>query len=373
MNLNRSLLLALLVLCFAEAAIALPPEAQGKVTTSDPSKPLPPSAPVSEEGFNPFDSLASTKNTFNQVEGSMVQMAFPSLLSLAERGEFHVLEELFKEWRSPSQRLLDGRRKLPALLSWSQQVYTPRTRSDQYQMIQKWKAAYPKSALAALTEASYWHQRAWDARGYGYADTVSKEGWKLFRDRLAQAEKILKDTRAFSGNNALWYDLYLTLARDQEWAPDKLSALFNEAIGNDPAYLDHYFGMTVQLLPKWGGSLELVDKFISWSAERVEPMDRQSLYTRLYWAVSQHHPNTSNLFEETPASWKKMKAGFDNLLTQYPKSRWNLNAYASFACMAGDRETFITLWNKIGKQPNRDAWHYAWPPELCVRRFFEKS
>jgi hypothetical protein len=47
-------------------------------------------------------------------------------------------------------------------------------------------------ALAYLDYAS-------DARGTGYANTVSETGWKLFSERTAEARRILKEASKLAG------------------------------------------------------------------------------------------------------------------------------------------------------------------------------
>jgi len=46
-----------------------------------------------------------------------------------------------------------------------------------------------------------------------------------------------------------------------------------------------------------------------------------------------------DLFKNSKASWSLMKLGFDQLMLRYPKSTWNLNVYAAFACRANDGAT----------------------------------
>ena len=45
--------------------------------------------------------------------------------------------------------------------------------------------------LLLLLKGQSYVQMAWLARGGGYADTVTRDGWKLFQERLATAENAL--------------------------------------------------------------------------------------------------------------------------------------------------------------------------------------
>jgi hypothetical protein len=61
------------------------------------------------------------------------------------------------------------------------------------------------------------------------------------------------------------------------------------------------------------------------------------------------------LFELTPADWKKMKAGFDDIVKRYPDD-WNYNHYAWFACVARDAATTKQAFEKVGDRLDTSLW-----------------
>src|SRR5262245_43970923 len=52
-----------------------------------------------------------------------------------------------------------------------------------------WCEARKDSALARLVRGTHYMHWAWEARGSGWANSVSEDGWKLFRERLGLAKK----------------------------------------------------------------------------------------------------------------------------------------------------------------------------------------
>ena len=49
----------------------------------------------------------------------------------------------------------------------------------------RWEAAFPESPIRPVAEPSAWIDYAWQARGSGWARTVTDEGWQRFAERLA--------------------------------------------------------------------------------------------------------------------------------------------------------------------------------------------
>jgi hypothetical protein len=60
-----------------------------------------------------------------------------------------------------------------------------------------------------------------------------------------------------------------------------------------------------------------------------------------------------------------MKQGFSDLMKQYPNSKWNLNAFASFACRANDAATYWKARQQIGNVIYAPAWPSNHSVEVC--------
>ncbi len=64
-----------------------------------------------------------------------------------------------------------------------------------------------------------------------------------------------------------------------------------------------------------------------------------------------------------------MRAGFEDLIKLNPTDVAFKNEFASYACRADDRETFLKAWAQIGKDLLREVWHSNYSPDLCEKRF----
>jgi len=285
-------------------------------------------------------------------------------------GNFEELEKLFERWNNPGERLLDGTWKLSAFSVGVQNFYAEGNLwPHRYEPLKQWRLRFPKSKAAAVAEANYWRTYAWHARGPGFANTVTKEGWALFNERIERAEQALLESKEYASDNPLWYREYLEVALSMGWPRSEFRKLFDEAVAKAPLFYHHYYAMTIKLTPAWGGNYEQLEKFAQQSIRRADMSEGASLYARLYWMIDSQLPLNFDLFRDSRVSWPTLQRAFDELRTQRPKSKWILHAYASFACRARDRTTYLRLRAQMGNDKFEDVWHPAHTQDVCDRRY----
>ena len=285
-------------------------------------------------------------------------------------GDARRLERTIDGWNIPSCVYFDGRPRLAALRGAFDAAFSrEQDWTKIYARIQELKKQFPNKTFVALAEADYWIVYAWDARGNGYASSVTQDGWKLFRERLEKAEKVLLDSKDYASANPIWYDEMLTVQSALDRSGDEKTKTFLEGAKKSETYYPLYFTMLNYMLPKWGGSWATVDSFVQWSVDNTKDVDGNSLYARLYWSAYQGLRPEERLFKDTRASWPKMKKGFEDMMARHPQSKWNLNNFAMFACMAGDKKTFRALRKQIGKDVAEDAWQGSETLDLCEAKY----
>jgi len=306
-------------------------------------------------------------------DGPAAMDAFEDRVSLYFWHNGTWLEGVTNAWSDPKCVFDDGRPMLTALDAGYSSNF------QQFKGTQKWdlilnrlkhlKAKFPNQAFVAIAEATYWTEYAWDARGDGLASSVTPDGWKLFHERLENAEKVLNDTKYYSSQLPAWYDEMILVQSALDRPAKDRDKTFLEGTKRFKTYYQTYFTMLNFLSPKWGGSWDTVDNLVQWSVANTKEIDGSSMYARLYWSASGGLLPGTSLFKDTRATWPKMKQGFEDLMARHPKSKWNLNNFAKFACMANDKVTFLKLRDQIG----RDVVDAAWPPntslDLCETKF----
>lgn len=102
---------------------------------------------------------------------------------------------------------------------------------------------------------------AWDARGSGYASSVTEEGWKLFRQRLVLAENCLDEVLDRDPRNVEALDGMITLASARSKGLPEIQRRFDAVIAIDPANESAHSRMLQAVCRKWQGSSELMFQF----------------------------------------------------------------------------------------------------------------
>jgi hypothetical protein len=282
-----------------------------------------------------------------------------TLADLFAAEDYAALDKVAAEWSQGKARFLDGNWKIARFYDaiMDMEMSLP----ERFKRLETWQATYPDSITPRLFHAEAMVKYAWEARGNGVASTVTEEGWKLFKERLATARMELAALNARRTECPHWFVVMQTIALGQGWSREEYEALFDEAIRNDPEYLTFYERKIYYLQPKWYGEEGDELKFVNSLPERVPGGVGEEIYARLAWsgmaAANQRlRESGGRYFPDMGLKWEPMKAGFERICARFPKSNRMRNAYAIFAGKASDWETCNRLLLEIGDQFDMDLW-----------------
>ena len=225
------------------------------------------------------------------------------------------------------------------------------------QQLHRWAKERPESITARVSLALAYLGYAHDARGSGYADTVSKSGWKLFEERAAEARKILEEARKLPSKCPEWYVAMQMVSVDQGWSVPEARALFEEASKFEPEYYTYARELAYYLLPKWSGNAGDTEKFVQETADRIGG-DKGDI---LYFQVAAADYVICGCDNNPDLSWDRIKRGFEASEKLYGVSMANLNRIAYLATYFGERDPIYAdkIMTRIGDQWDAETWgHY---------------
>lgn len=221
--------------------------------------------------------------------------------------------------------------------------------------LKRWAEAYPESATAKIALADTYIAYADLARGTGYANTVTEEGWRLHGERTAMAASILADAAKMKEKDPYWYYVMGQVARGQGWDKQLESALLDAGMAFEPGFYHLYRLHTIFLLPKWYGEPGEAEAFADAISNHVGGKQGKFVYFEIASILTCQCDSDESDIENL--SWPKIKEGYAAMQEMYGVSRMKTNRYAHMAYLAGDKAVAAEIFARIGKDWEPSVWH----------------
>jgi len=192
---------------------------------------------------------------------------------------------------------------------------------------------------------------AWEARGGGYAHTVTEEGWELFRQRLAVARKSIQAAWKADPTDSLGPTLMITIVMGSTGSKPEMEMWFTRAMQNNPDNRQACLDKLYFLYPRWHGSHR---EMIAFGRECFQT---QNWYAPLPTILPDAHRQVAKESADPkacyrqPAVWKDVEAVHKSFLEAFPDSRnvaWHRNRLAKWACDCEQWDEAVRQFAKIG-------------------------
>ena len=298
----------------------------------------------------------------------------PSAASLPTEAEYvQQIRSLFNDWnwdqlekaahdaRTSKARVLGGGWKLymfyDAVTAPPEPASGTTTDSDwtnHIEALKQWAATKPESATALIAQAFAYYSFGLEARGGGYADTVTPEGWKLLEERNEKAAALLVEASRRIEKCPFWYEVMQDVALQQGWTKEQELQLLNAAIQFEPDFYHFYREHANYLLPKWYGEEGETQAFAEEISARVGGQQGEFLYFEIGSMLAcQCDPNRNTL---EGLSWPRLKEGYTALGELYGVSNMKANRFAMMAYLEKDKAAAQPAFEKIGNNWEDRVW-----------------
>jgi hypothetical protein len=188
---------------------------------------------------------------------------------------------------------------------------------------------------------------AWDARGSGYANTITPEGARLMRERLAKAAAALEEAWKLDNSNKYAATEMISCELGQGQGKDRMELWFNRAIAVDPLYYNAYANKLYYLEPKWYGSQQEMLDFARKVSKSAPPdSDLRIFIAKAHRDLSQYSSPGDNsdghdkadYFKGNATAWKDIHDAYMDYLPFHAEGRKNYLRYAELAAYCGQWE-----------------------------------
>ncbi len=209
-------------------------------------------------------------------------------------------------------------------------------------------------------DGDYFTRAAWNARGGGWANSVSNNGWAVFGQRLNQADTILESAYASYPNESEIATTMLTVELGQGQGTDRMELWFQRAVKADPNDYSAYKSKEWYLQPRWFGSVDDIVTFgqqcaatnnWTWKIPMIFPIGVAE--------ASQTNPEVY----QNPQIWDQLVKVYGDYLSKYPKASMYRTNFAKHAYDGGHmdvaREQFKILGDDWDRGVVNEADHEA--------------
>lgn len=186
--------------------------------------------------------------------------------------------------------------------------------------------------------------RAWMARGGGYADSVTREGWKAFAEEMDQAERYLTNSWSLGAMNGTARQM-MRLELGQGEGRDRMELWFERAMELNPGDYEACTEKLWYLMPRWHGDHDEVLEF----GRRCVTHPRWNGQVPLALMRARELISYDEPKEDRAAYWRRkevwsdVRRSFERFFELNPKDvSWRHN-YAWFAWRAQD-------WDELNRQ-----------------------
>ena len=279
---------------------------------------------------------------------------------LLKIGDFESLERIAKLLRDEKRRYPSGEWQLRGFydgLQGGQGSFEVSAREKYQKRLNEWQAAFPDSITCqvALADALIWW--AWDARGSGWASTVSDKGWARFRRDLEKAWKVMQEAAMLQEQDPELYVNFITAAMGLSKGNSATDEIFERGQKVEPTYFGLYRSRVTDLLPRWGGSARKVEAFAAASADATRDIAGETLYALIASNVL-GYVKKEEYQVEYDFSWERIEQGYRDLLERFPDDDSQREFFCYIACMHHERAVAAELFRALEGQEPEQAFKY---------------
>ncbi len=304
---------------------------------------------------SPATIAQETAPESSEVQDGSARVLHAQVLGLFESGQFGQIDALAQQLRSQRVRFRGGAWQLNVLYGAIDSPGSMTETDVDWQALiaklQAWIASDQGSPTPRIALARAYLTFAWKARGNGFANTVTQQGWALFGERVQEARTTLEEARGLSANCPEWYRAMQTVALAQAWPRKQMDSLVQAAMAHDPGY--YYFALAEAnyLLPKWYGKPGDTEAYVAQLADAIGGRDGDAMYF-----IVAAHVNCCRGTQAPGMDETRVQRGFAALDQLYGSTNRERNEAAFLAVRAGDVSTAQALFARIGNDWSGAVW-----------------
>ncbi|MBI3866890.1 MAG: hypothetical protein HY299_00015 [Verrucomicrobia bacterium] len=212
---------------------------------------------------------------------------------------------------------------------WSGRLQPKRYEALEAALLRHWG----NEAWVYRFKGTHFKEFAWEARGNGYADTVSEEGWRLFSERLEIAERALLKSWEMNPSDPETARALMGVELGQGRGRDRLEQWFSRAMKLNTNFYEACSIKLTYLEPKWHGSARQMLEFGRECARSKEwGWSVPLIIAEAHQSLARYDQREGQDYWADPSVWPEIESCFEAFFARYGEQGlgWRHN-YARFA------------------------------------------
>jgi hypothetical protein len=222
----------------------------------------------------------------------------------------------------------------------------------------KWRKELPESPTPLIALGRAHLEYAWQARGGGFANTVTEEGWELFHGRLTEARRLLEQAVEMGVKDAEAHRQLIQVAKGQDLDKEQARAWLDAGRKIDPTYSFLYTAMAEYLLPRWHGEPGDVEKLANEIPTLVPGDDGLEAMAMVAFTVSRYDGPIDSTLLYGEYDHRLLVKGAEVLARRFPNSRRHVHFAALCTLVAQDHAAARRVRPAVGELGEKDG---VWP------------
>lgn len=189
--------------------------------------------------------------------------------------------------------------------------------------------------LPHAVTGSFLIEYAWDARGSGTANTVTPDGWKKFKEHLAEAERRLTRDWELDKELALSHANMVVVCTGLGHGRDAMEKWVARTLEADPTNVQALQMKMGYLSPQWHGKPNETLVFARQLIQLKNWDSGQPILALLaHVGMAAVDGNAFNYFRDKPEVWNEVEPILAEILRRYPKSSLGASVYFYFSWLS---------------------------------------
>jgi hypothetical protein len=262
------------------------------------------------------------------------------------------LFNMLNDSHTPREEVYDACHEYMEMWAWSKDHYPRLWARMEPLVFQSWS----DDETMWLLKAEVYYQQGWLARGAGYADKVTKDQWRDFRNNLATAETAAKKAWSLNPNDVRIPTFMIKLDEGQSKDRPDMELWFSRAMQLNPYNYDACSYKLHYLYPQWYGSRE---DMLAFGRECVAATNWGGhvplilLDAHYEYSMYLSGDDKKNYWMQ-PDVWPDLKSAFDRFFELNPDEvGWHHN-YAWYAYACGQWSEFLHQTTLFSNGTNYD-------------------